>query len=218
LAVKTATWLQLMYPENQYIVAEDKRRPSGWNHFYVFDFTHQLVIDPTKNKIGLLSDTGKWDKTNINYRMDTASNIFQYLDESSISDMTTGLVANFYTSTGSASLPLIGPRHFDSKSNITPFGVTLNIYGASQCPFLSVKTYDGRKTECPIYKGIDADDVYGAFQQKNVDMPLDVITRITNMWNIVCEKGNCFGTKMTIAEMIELRKTQNLDTNFKIVS
>jgi hypothetical protein len=188
LAIKSAVWLTFMYPDNTYNVVEDKKRPSNWNHFYIFDEEHDLVIDPTKNRIGPLSETGQWDKSNVVYRKDKSFTVFDFLDENYIADITTGVSGNFYTNTGQISLPLIGPRHFAPDSNIMPFGVTLNIYGKFQCPVLGVKTYDGQNIEHPIHSIYSPKNMVDFFQNEGIDIPLSVVTRVLDMWTSICLK------------------------------
>lgn len=73
LAAKCGAHLKMMYPDRLYCIGHDKSRPSGWNHYFVFEIVDsdtKYVIDASKNKQGFLHETGQWDGSGVNYLID----------------------------------------------------------------------------------------------------------------------------------------------------
>jgi hypothetical protein len=204
LACKAATWLKIMYPENHYLIAEDKRRPSGWNHFYIIDSTKSLIIDPSKNKIGKLDETGKWDSTNVNYctsgirGIHSHRHIKKHIE--SITKKKDGKNKTYHKA-------LISPRHFGIESDIQPFGTSLVFRTEFDKPFLYlIKNNQNKKILYQLEENTDPEEMQTWLREKEFEVPLEILQRIVDMWKTICQKGNFKTVPFTVDEYQKLQQ------------
>ncbi|MDX1919871.1 MAG: hypothetical protein SFU25_03955 [Candidatus Caenarcaniphilales bacterium] len=200
LASKTAAWLQIMYPEKIYRIGQDKERPSGWNHCFVLEERpdeEYFVIDPSKNRMGRLSETGEWDKSGKNYTLDE----LRQVHSSGNAEVVVFLRIKEKDSEGKFFiLPLLSPRHFHEDSNIEPFGISLLFNTESNFPFLFVQFPKVSGEGFSLYPLISLTDLTQSLSNRGIHLPSEVVERILDMWRKIYDKGNYRFSDKTIKE------------------
>jgi hypothetical protein len=212
LAIKTASWLSIMYPDNQYIIGEDKKRPSGWNHFFVVDESNNLIIDPSKDKIGKLDKTGQWDKTQINYKIDETGPIHQPIQTQKKID-TQIIKKDSQGHNWSRKLPIISPRHFQIETDIDPFGVCIEFNSLYQNPFICVSREGKKNVFCSLSSNLSTKKVYEYFKNYDIEIPIKIVERIVDMWQTIVQKGNFKTVDYTIKEYQKLKQNYHTKLN-----
>ncbi len=197
LALRAGFLLQVMYPDNQYLLAEDPKRPSGWNHFFILDIKNNLIIDPSKNMIGKLEETGQWDDSGVNYNLDNKYNLDNEIQQSKKQNTNVSVKVKEDKSSSTVRYPLISPRHFEKNSNITPFGISLMFNTDYNLPILYMVS-----TDCEygivLEPNIEPQRIQQDFKSKNIFVPLDVIKRIVDMFESILSNGNFVTSELTV--------------------
>jgi hypothetical protein len=217
VAIKTALLLQMMFPDRKYKLGQDTKRPSGWNHFFVVEEqkdSQQFIIDPSKNKMGMLAETGQWDNTNVVYKIDqlrelsnenlTPTNSIVRIKNKSIKNRVFPYLA---IQEDDRLLPLLSPRHFGEGENLPPFSLCLQFHTSSLYPVLYCN-----KHGYVLSEDIDLDDVYSYFQRKRVNLPKPVLERILDMWKTIQDKDNF---KYSLLTVDLYRKKDNVKNTIK---
>lgn len=176
LAIKACAYFKLMFPEEYFFVAQDKKRPSGWNHFFVCtsssidDDTIDFIIDPSENKQGYLSKTGGWDGTGVDYSL-SIENISK-IDTNTFEPDLTVVEKN------KGRLPLISPRHFDPE-NLGAFDFSLNIESGKALALDIAR--DGICANLELKKEITTQEIIGFGKENSLNIPQDLATRLVEM-------------------------------------
>ena len=192
LAVSARDLVQILFPDRLVEVAEDKQRPTGWNHFFVVARTVDtdvgknnlpIVIDPSLGRVGYLSETASWDGSGKAYKPTYDFDGTPFVGISVSRDC----IGNHR----SVKIPLVSPRHFSNDLNVFGFALELDTYHDEPRIAVSKDGFNWQRT--PLRQiSCDIQGVSFKYKTQQICIPEELLTRVAVMWSAIKSRQSNF--------------------------